>query len=255
MKRFCLCVLTIVSSLLLVGCQFSENLNLNEDGTGKITINFDGSELMKMGEGQVSETKKENVDSLVVFKDFLEEHKDSISKLPKEMQERLQRLKGFEMHIVVNSEAKKMNMDMYKDFKDISKLGDVFSDFKTAMVIEGKNNKTPGNGSTLDPLETLTSEGGGTKVKYSFKNNKFSRTTEIIDEEKVKKSMDSLEKTRMFLASSKYKLKYTFPRKIIKMSSDKATFSLDMKSFILEVGFIEFMENPKILDVEVELEN
>ena len=254
MKRFCLCVLAIVSSLLLVGCQFSENLNLNEDGTGKITINFDGSELMKMGEGQVAE-KKEAIDSLLVFNDFLEENKDSISKLSKEMQERLQRLKDFEMHIVVNSESKKMNMDMYKDFKDISKLGDVFNDFKTAMVIEGKNNKTPGNGSTLDPLETLTSEEGGTKVKYSFKNNKFSRITEIIDEEKVKKNIDSLEKTRMFLASSKYKLKYTFPRKIIKMSSDKATFSLDMKSFILEVGFIEFMENPKILDVEVELEN
>lgn len=254
MKRFNLYVLTMVSSLLLVGCQFSEHLNLNEDGTGKITINFDGSELMKMGEGQVAE-KKEKIDSLLVFNDFLEEHKDSISKLSKEMQERLQRLKDFEMHIVVNSEAQEMNMDMYRDFKDVSELGDIFSDFKTAMVIEGKNNKAPGNGSTFDPLETLTSEEGGTKVSYSFKNNKFSRITEIIDAEKVKKSMDSLEKTRMFLASSKYKLKYTFPKKIVKMSSDKATFSLDMKSFILEVGFIEFMENPKILDVEVELEN
>ncbi|WP_438425385.1 hypothetical protein [Aquimarina macrocephali] len=253
MKRFSLCVLTIVSSLLLVGCQFSENLNLNEDGTGKITINFDGSELMKMGEGQVTEKKKENVDSLVVFKDFLEEHKDSISKLSKEMQERLQRLKDYEMHMVVNSEAQEMNMDMYRDFKNVSELGDVFGDFKISMAV-GEANKGSGAGK-INPLETMMSEEGGTKVKYSFKNNKFSRITEIIDEEKVKKSMDSLEKARMFLASSKYKLKYTFPRKIIKMSSDKATFSLDMKSFVLEVGFIELMENPKILDVEVELEN
>jgi hypothetical protein len=252
MKRFDLCVLTIVLSLVLIGCQFSENLNLNEDGTGNITVKFDGSELMKMGGEKVVE-KKENIDSLIVFKDFLKKNKDSISKLSKEMQKRLQRLKDYEMHIVVNSESKNMNMDMYRNFNDISELGDVFSDFKISMAV-GSTNKTSDD-PVLNPLETMTSEENGTKVKYSFKNNKFTRVTEIIDEEKMKKSMDSLEQAQMFLASSTYKLTYTFPRKIIKMSSDKATFSLDMKSFILEVGFIEFMENPKVLDVEVELEN
>ncbi|WP_271783462.1 hypothetical protein [Aquimarina algiphila] len=251
MKRFYYGILTMVSALLLVGCHFSENLDLNEDGTGKISINFDGSELMKMGGDKVSEGKKEEIDSILVFKDFLEKHKDSISKLPTDQQEKLHRLKDFEMHMVVNSELGKMNMDMYKDFGDVSELGDVLRDLKIAMTMSGKE---LGKNNAQTPAGMTISEDDGTRVKYNFKNNKFSRITEIIDAEKVKKNVDSLEQMRMFLASSKYKLKYSFPRKIIKMSSDKATFSLDAKSFTLEVGFIEFMENPKILDVEVELE-
>ncbi|TSE04523.1 hypothetical protein FOF46_25950 [Aquimarina algiphila] len=77
MKRFYYGILTMVSALLLVGCHFSENLDLNEDGTGKISINFDGSELMKMGGDKVSEGKKEEIDSILVFKDFLEKNKDN----------------------------------------------------------------------------------------------------------------------------------------------------------------------------------
>ncbi len=251
MKRFYFGVLTIASTLLLVGCHFSENLDLNEDGTGKISINFDGSEIMKMGGDKISEEKKEEIDSVLVFKDFLEKNKDSISKLPIDQQEKLQRLKDFKMHMIVNSESGKMNMNMYKDFENVSGLGDVLRDLKVAMAMTSKElEKNKGQ----NPAGMTISDNDGTRVTYSFNNNKFSRITEIIDAEKVKKNVDSLEQMRMFLASSKYKLKYSFPRKIVKMSSDKATFSLDAKSFTLEVGFVEFMENPKILDVEVELE-
>ncbi|WP_146052714.1 hypothetical protein [Aquimarina sp. I32.4] len=253
MRRICLCVLTIVSAMLLTGCQFSENLELKEDGSGKITINFDGSELMKMGGEEFSKEGKENVDSLVVFKDFLEKNKDSISKLSKKEQERLQKLKDYTMHVVMNSESKQMNIDMSRDFKDISKLGDLLSDFKTGMVLEEANSKKTKSKGAVNPLEMLSEE-EGTEVRYSFVKNKFSRTTEIIDEEKMKRSLDSLKEARMFLSTSKYTLKYTFPRKIVKISSDKATFSLDMKTFILEVGFMEYLDNPKILDIEVELE-
>ncbi|WP_148639233.1 hypothetical protein [Aquimarina longa] len=256
MKRFCFSLLAIVSILVLVGCQFSETLNLNEDGTGKITMSFDGSELMKMGGEKVSEEGKKDIDTTVVFREFLEKNKDSISKLSTQMQEKLERLRDFKMHVVVNKNSSKADMDLYKEFKDVSELGNLFSDFKTSMVMGGNvSNKTEEKSNTINPIDkALTSEDDGVKVHYSFRNNTFNRFAEIVDEEKMKKSIDSIEKARMFLASSKYKLKYTFPRKIIKMSSDKATFSLDMKSFILEVGLIEYMQNPKILDIELELE-
>ena len=68
--------------MLTISCQFSEELTLNEDGSGKMSIKFDGSEIMKIGGEKVSENKEEDVDTLIVFKEFLEEHKDSISKLP-----------------------------------------------------------------------------------------------------------------------------------------------------------------------------
>jgi len=63
-----------------------------------------------------------------------------------------------------------------------------------------------------------------------------------------------MEQMKMFMATSKYKIKYHFPKKIKKISNDKALFSQDGKSFTLEVGFLEYMDNPKILDIEVDLE-
>ena len=58
----------------------------------------------------------------------------------------------------------------------------------------------------------------------------------------------------MFLGESTYTLKYHFPRKIKTISAEKALFSQDGKSFTLEIGFLELLENPKVLDIEVELE-
>ncbi len=251
-KNFYVCLQFVIVLLVITGCNFSEDLYLNEDGTGKISINFDGSELMQMAGDKVSEGKEEVIDSIIVFKDFLEEKKDSISKLPEEEQKRLKRLENFKMHMLMNTNSKEMKFDLYSDFKDVSELGDVFNDFKTASSVGNKNQSDKQNG---PPTLMSTPEAEGSKVSYSFKKNKFKRSTEIFNYEILKQSLDSLEQMRMFLANSKYKLNYHFPRKIKKVSSDKAMFSQDGKSFTLEVGFMEYMKNPKILDVEVALEN
>ncbi len=253
MKNLFISLKLIVLSLLIVGCNFSEDLHINEDGSGKIAINFDGSQLMQMAGDKFSEGKEEVIDSTIVFKDFLEEKKDSISKLSMEEQKRLKRLENFKMHMLMNTEAQEMKFDLYSDFKDVSELGDVFNDFKTASTVGNKGKNTP-EGQAGPPIPMGTPEVEGSKVSYSFKGNTFKRVTEIIDEQVLKQSLDSLEQMKMFLASSQYKLNYHFPRKIKKISSDKAMFSQDGKSFTLQVGFMEYMENPKILDVEVELE-
>ena len=51
-----------------------------------------------------------------------------------------------------------------------------------------------------------------------------------------------------------YKLKYTFPRKIKKSSVEDATYSLDGKTIEMERSFIDYIKNPDIMDLEVELE-
>lgn len=252
MRNLFIVIKSAILLLCLVGCNFTEDLYLNDDGSGKISINFDGSEVMKMGGDQISEGKEEVVDSTIVFKDFLEEKKDSIAKLPLEEQKKLKKLESFKMHVVLNSVSKELNFDLYSEFKDVSELGDVFNDFKTASTISNPN-KGAAKGPT-PPLAGSSSDREASRVQYSFKKNTFRRTTEILDEELLKRELDSLEKVKMFLASSKYKLNYHFPRKIKKISSEKALFSQDGKSFTLEVDFMEYIENPKILDVEVELE-
>ena len=239
--------------LLVVSCQFSEELTLKENGSGKMSIKFDGSEIMKMGGEKVAESKEEDVDTLIVFKEFLEEHKDSISKLPMEEQERLKKLENFKMHMVINAEEQVMNMDMFTDFNNVSELGDIFNNFKTASTV-GKNGNTPNQSGMMDPLAGKNEDEDATRVTYSFKGNKFIRSTEILDKEKLKKELDSLESMKMFLASSKYKLNYNFPKRIKKISNKNALFGQDGKSFVLEIDFMKYLEDPKVLDVVVELE-
>lgn len=259
MKKVSLLVQVFLMAILFVGCQFSEDLHINEDGSGKIAFSFDGSELFKMAGDKLGESLGEDqkggkaIDTLMVFKDYLEEKKDSIAKLPKAEQERLKKLENFKMHMFMNPKTMEMNFDLYSDFKNISDLGNIFNDFKTASSLGGKNAGSS-IGAPGDPLSNTEGE-DPTKVSYTFKGNKFKRVTEILDEKQLKQGLDSLEQMKMFLASSKYKIKYHFPRKIKKISSKEAMFSQDGKSFTLEVGFIDYMENPKILDVEVELED
>ena len=250
MKKIQLLIQAFFIAILLIGCQFSEELHITEDGSGKISFNFDGSEFMQISGDKITEGREEIIDSTMVFKDFLEEKKDSISKLPIEQQEKLKKLESFSMHMLMNPQSKEMKFDLYSDFKEIEELGDIFSNFKTASAIGNKNTASPAS----DPL-SVSNEQEPTKVIYSYKENKFKRITEILDEEKLKMSVDSLEQMKMFLASSKYKINYHFSKKIKKISSDNALFSQDRKSFILEVGFLEFMEDPRVLDVEVELED
>jgi len=248
MKKVSLLVQALLVSILFIGCQFSEDLHINEDGSGKISFNFDGSELLKMAGDQLGEGLGEGkedekaIDTLMVFKDFLEEKKDSIAKLPIEQQERLKKLADFKMHMFMDPKTYEMKFDFYSDFKDVSDLGNVFNDFKTASAL---GNKKAGSsvGKAGDPLPNPEGE-DPTKVSYTFKKNKFKRVTEILDREKLKMSLDSIAQMKMFLASSKYKINYHFPKKIKNISSEKALFSQDGKSFTLEVGFIEYMENP-----------
>ncbi|KAA1242830.1 hypothetical protein [Aquimarina sp. RZ0] len=251
MKKVFLLVQVLLVLILLISCQFSEDLYINDDGTGKISFNFDGSEIMQMGGDKVTQGKEEVIDSLIVFKDFLEEKKDSIAKLPLEQQEKIKKLESFKMHMMMNPQSKEMKFDLFSEFKKVAELGDLFSNFKTASAIGSPTPTGPSAGG--DPLAVSDGE-DPTKVVYYFEKNKFKRTTEILDNEKLKQSLDSLEQVKMFLANSRYKINYHFPKKIKNISSDKALFSQDGKSFTLEVGFLEYMENPKVLDVEVELE-
>ncbi len=253
MKKVLLLVQTFLMAVLFVGCQFSENLHINEDGSGKISFNFDGSEILQIGGDKITEGKEEIIDSTLVFKDFLEEKKDSIAQLSAEEQQKLKKLENFRMHMLMNPESKEMKFDLYSKFKSVDELDDVFNNFKTASSIGNKNKADETGAPGGNPLSSAEGK-DPTRVVYSYKKNKFKRVTQILDKEKLKMSVDSMEQMKMFLASSKYKINYHFPKKIKKISSDKAMFSQDGKSFTLEVGFLEYMENPKVLDVEVELE-
>ena len=245
MKFFRALVIVFIT-VLFVACNFTEEIHFNEDGTGKMNIGFDGSEMLQMLPSTDSTELEEVIDSTLVFKDLLRYKKDSIAQLSSEQQAQLKKLEPFSLHMLVNAEEGIMNFDMFTDFKDVSEINDAFNAFQSASSIG------PAAGGKPMPKNSANE---ATEVSYSFKKNKFKRSAAIVDQDLFKQSIDSLSSAEMFLSGSTYTFKYHFPKRVKSTNVEDATFSMDGKTMIYEVGFMEMLKDPESILIEVELEN
>lgn len=247
MKKLSVLLVSVII-VLLTSCQFSENIYIDENGTGKMSFQFDGSELMKMGGQLPGAEGQEIIDSTLVFKDFLVEKKDSIALLPEKNQENLKSLENYTMRLVTKSEDEIMNFELFTAFNNVSELENMLE----VMGRVGNGISNDNKSASVNPMDDF-SMGGGVEIKYSFKKNTFKRKAVIKDPELHKITIDSLATAEMFLEPSKYLLKYHFPRAVKSVSNDNALFSADQKTMSLEVPFMDYMKNPEILDIEVVL--
>lgn len=235
---------------LALSCNFTEEIHFNEDGSGKLNIHFDGNEMMAMVASMDSTgTPEKAIDSTLVFKDLLEEKKDSIAQLSPEEQEKLKKLEPFSIRMVVDEEKGMMNFDMFSEFKKVEEVNDAFNAFQDASLM----NPPPGGDKQKAP--PMGKNNQTTQVKYSFTGSSFKRTIEIVDEELFKKGLDSMQSAEMFLSGSTYTFKYHFPKKVKSVNVEGATFSLDGKTMTYEVDFLQMMKDPESIILEVELEN
>jgi len=228
-------------------CQFSENIYINEDGSGKMEFAFDASELMLLAGDKMMEGKEEAVDSVISFKALFEEKKDSIAQLSQSEQERLKALEPFSFHMLMNPETKEMKFDMFTDFNNVKDLRDMFKAMNQVQNLNGKKDASP------NPFASLND--GNTQLEYAFDGNVFTRTAIIVDKDKHQESLDNIGKVETMFASSKYKLNYHFPKPIKSVSNENAMFSADRKSITLEFSFMDYVNNPEALNLEVVLEN
>lgn len=243
------CLVLFLSIGMLASCSFTEEIYLNEDGSGKLSINFDGNELMSMVGTMDSLKQEEVIDSIIVFKRLLEDKKDSIATLSMEEQAKLKKLEPFSMRVVMNPEAQEMRFELLAEFDDITKMDDAFNAFQNASSLN------PASGLGSGQEMPMLSESPSTKVNYSFTGNIFSRTTKIIDQELFQKSTDSLAGAEMFLSGSTYTFKYHFPRRVKSVNVEGATFSMDGKTIIYEVSFLDMTKTPEAISLQVELED
>ncbi|WP_350290145.1 hypothetical protein [uncultured Croceitalea sp.] len=248
MKKLKLLV-ALLAAITVLACNFTEEVYINEDGSGKLSINFDANEMMAMM-GSLDSLKQEKaIDSTIVFKDLLKEKRDSISKLPLAEQEKLKKLEPFSMHMVMKPEEQVMRFELFSEFKNIEKVSDAFNAFQSASSL------TPAPGASAGQSPPIPSPKATTKVNYKFDDNTFSRNTIIIDQELFQKSLDSLAGAEMFLSGSTYTFKYHFPRRVKNVNVEGATFSMDGKTMIYEVNFLDMMKTPEAINLEVELED
>ncbi|MCK0161688.1 hypothetical protein [Allomuricauda sp. F6463D] len=244
MKRTQIFFMAMVVALVC-SCNFTEEIYFNEDGTGRLNISFDGNEMFGMLPADSTRTN-EVIDSTLVFKEMLVEKRDSISMLSAKEQENLKRLEPFSLRMQMNEAEELMLFDMFADFEDISEMNNAFNTFQSAAAVG------PSAGSKPMPNGA---ENEATKVSYEFNDNKFRRVAKIVDQEMFERSKDSLQSAEMFLGSSNYTFKYHFPRRIKETNLEEATFSMDGKTLIYKVNFLDVLKDPEAFLIEVELED
>lgn len=236
---------------LLTSCTFTENIYVNNDGTGKIALDMDGSSLMAMAGDQLGDQMgadaKKNIDSTFTFKQLFEEKKDSISKLSKEDQAELKKLENFVVNTKMSAEKKEFLMTLSSDFKNVSELQDVLQTLSAMQRLEKSSDaKIPFSGALGN---------NDSKLSYSYNGKKFTRKAIIDTQKKAEKATDSSgDMYKMIFASSTYTLKYHFPKAVKKVSNPGALFSEDRKTITVQYPFTEYMETPDKLNLEVEFE-
>ncbi len=240
--------------IFFLSCQITEKMTINEDGSGKISFELDGSGLMMMlGDKMKSEASTEKYDTIMHFKDMLYEKRDSIATLSAEEQADIKKLENFSMEVSMNAQEKKMNFAIFADFDKTESLTNMLNTFEDGFKLASKGNKKiPGAGQSKSMMKQKKPN---TKVHYKLTKNSFKRYVEIIDTERQKREADSLGQAKAMLATSKYKLVYTFPKPIKSISVDDAYFSQDKKTITIEKGFLDYITNPKTLDFTVDFEN
>ncbi len=253
MNRFYTLIVFVIS-ISLTSCQFSENIYINDDGSGKMEFSFDGSQLMQMGGDKISETQEEAIDSTFSFKELFDAKRDSISQLSEEDQLKLKNLEPFSMHMVMNPKTSEMKFDMFTDFKEVNELQDMFKAMNSFGDLEKGKKSAQTPNSPANPFSALGQQ-GATELDYNYDGKTFKRVAKIIDKEAYKKVTDSLGEMAVMFGSSLYKLNYHFPKPIKSVSNEKAMFSSDRKSFTVEFGFMEYISNPEALNLEVVLED
>lgn len=234
--------------LLLISCQFSENMVLHEDGSGTMYVEVDMSDMMAFGGMGMDDSTLVQVDTIIYMKRFLEENKDSIASLSKEEQLKLKKLENFNIHVRMDTETSEMIYKVSTSFKSVSEANNIFS----GLELIGNLMPTKGEDSQQTNKDEDSPELIG--VSYSFDDGVFKRDAYIKDAKLHQQQVDSIKQTEAFLGSTYYTLNYSFPKPINKVSNPDAKITNNNKSLTLKVLFPEYFKNPDLLDLEVELE-
>jgi len=241
-------ILIAVSSVFFTSCQITENIYLQEDGSGKIVYDIDASELMALAGDKMGEAGKENIDSTMTFKQLFEDRKDSIAKLTLEEQQRLMKFEDVSMHMQMNSAQKTFKISLLKDFKKTADLQDMMEAMKAMQSLDKKVDDAN------NPFGSMMKSGNNTDLKYAYDGKVFKRTMKVIDPKIQEQSKDTTGMVKMMFSTSKYTLKYHFSKKVKSVSNPNAVLSDDKKTVTIPYSLVEYMEQPEKMSFEVVLD-
>ncbi|OIQ21065.1 MAG: hypothetical protein BM557_04730 [Flavobacterium sp. MedPE-SWcel] len=246
MKTKLLLALSLLFMMFATSCNFTENITINEDGSGVMSVEMDGSELMQMAGEELAKEKQEKIDSTIVFREIFKEYKDSIAALPEEQRDILRRFEKMEMNMLMDTETREMNIGLKMKFEKASELSDMMKSFSDLRKLQGSD-----SGRTQPDLGF---DNENSRTDYFYDGKKFKKTVVV---ESVEEKDDSDKKEDMYkdmFASSSYTLNYKFPEKIKSVSDKRAVVGEDKKTLTLKYSLSDYMDNPEKMSIEVEFE-
>ncbi len=246
-----------LSLLIFSSCEIVQEIKFEENGSGIYSLGFDMSEMMKMGATSKSDNSKEKqLDTVINFAKFLEERKDSIAKLSKSEQEKIELLKDFELYMKSDTVTDQLVMKIrysFEDIKDLEKFSDKLKDQNIKELdifnkqLKPKNKKDTADGGFPDFNESFNT---------TFSRKKFTRTiTAKALEDALKKKDTTMKKDNPMSNMIRFKQRFIFPYKIKSVSNKNVRILSDFKGIEQDANFFEMNNDPKLFDVEIEFEN
>jgi hypothetical protein len=172
MRSKFLFAVAVMLSCFMASCNFTENITINEDGTGSMTMDMDASQLMALAGPEMQKEGQKRMDTVMHFKDIFKDKQDSIAKLPKEEQERLKKMENFSVKMLMDADTQEFKFTLLNDFKKVEDLGDIMNAFDQANPMKNKNADMPDMG--LDKYKT--------KSLYFYDGKKFKKTVSRAEE-------------------------------------------------------------------------
>lgn len=260
-------ILLLVITCFLSSCNVTESIVFNENGSGEFLVTYEMGDAMKamteaMGGDKPDSEKKEKgevMDTTMVFADIMETYKDSVAALPEDKRLAMEAVKDMFMNMKVDEDEGIMNMGIGLNFNSVDDLKDINEKIKKAQSLNSQGDQV-GAMKDNSPLGNFFGS-DNSAVGYSFTKNGFARVTKInVSEEATEDEFGELfdeadESNQEFIdyfESANYNVKLTFPKAVKSISVEGAEFSKDRKTVTYKVSWIEYLKNPKLLDVNVE---
>lgn len=259
----------ICLSFLVMSCSISESIVFNEQMGGVYKSTFDMSQILAITkEGNVKnddETPSKVIDTTLVFNQFLEQYKDSISSLPKDEQKHLYAMKDVLIDLHMNEDQGIFNFTMHKPFADFEELKQVNQQLDAALGIV-QNITDSDAAATPAPQEQITEMTKTDPVTYTFSDNVFTRSqpkkeasSELGVNESAMEEEDTVDLFKgqfedMFKVTL-YTMTYTFPKPIKSVSNKDAVISEDRKTITFQTDVNAIDKNPELMNLEVTLQD
>jgi len=253
-------ILLFVALICLSSCAVTESINFNEDGSGEYLMDMDMSMFVrvmqdKTGGGNTEKKDGKVVDSVMYFNDLIKEYGDSLQTLPPEQQKAIQALENMYFKMKMDENAKEMRFGIGMYFTAIDDLKDINKKINEARKMADKNGQSDSMKNT--PIGKFMG-GDENDTQYSYTTSSFSRTTTFPEDYNIDeiqelfeaKDDEDQELIDMF-SEATYRVTYSFPKAIKTINIDQPKFSKDRKQVSYNISWLDYLKNPKLLDIQI----